>query len=93
MTTSPQLSDAEIAGRLGTWTREGNTITKEFVFAGFTAATQFIAKLAPVADALDHHPDVQLSRYKHVKIILTTHSAGGLTQKDFELAAQIDRLS
>lgn len=71
----------------------GTAITREFTFAGFTEATQFIARLAAPANAMDHHPDVQLYRYKRVKIILTTHSAGGLTENDFDLAAKIDALA
>jgi 4a-hydroxytetrahydrobiopterin dehydratase len=89
------LSDSEIAERLANldgWKREGDSITKEFVLPGFTEATQFIAKLAAPANAMDHHPDVQLYRYKRVKISLTTHSAGGLTQNDFDLAGKIDAL-
>ena len=90
------LSDAEIARKLTGltgWQCEGNAITREFVFSGFTEATKFIAQLAGPANAMDHHPDVLLYRYKLVKIILTTHSAGGLTQNDFELAAKIDSLN
>src|SRR5881396_3837055 len=95
-TTVQQLSDVEIAARmakLNGWQREGNSITKEFVLGGFTEATEFIARLAAPANAMDHHPDVQLYRYKRVKVSLTTHSAGGLTQNDFDLAAKIDTLS
>ena len=96
MATAPaKLSEGEIAQRLAAskgWRREGEAITREFVLAGFTEAAQFIAKIAPIANAMDHHPDVQLYRYKRVKIILTTHSAGGLTQNDFDLAARIDAL-
>ena len=102
-TTLTKLPDAEIAQKLSAlkgwprsergWQREGNTIVKEFVLGGFTEATQFIAKIAPIADAMDHHPDVQLYRYKRVKIVLTTHSAGGITQNDFDLAARIDALN
>ncbi|MGA2221136.1 MAG: 4a-hydroxytetrahydrobiopterin dehydratase [Verrucomicrobiia bacterium] len=94
-TAAPKLSYPEIVQRLATlrgWQREGDAITKEFVLGGFTEAAQFIAKIAPIAEAMDHHPDVQLFRYKHVKIILTTHSAGGITQNDFDLAAKIDQL-
>jgi 4a-hydroxytetrahydrobiopterin dehydratase len=90
-----KLTEAEIAQKLSAlpgWQREGDAITKEFVRAGFTEATEFIAKLAAPANAMDHHPDVQLYRYKRVKILLTTHSAGGLTQNDFDLAAKIDAL-
>jgi 4a-hydroxytetrahydrobiopterin dehydratase len=91
-----KLSDAEVQKKLAElrgWTREGDAIVKEFVLGSFTEAAQFIAKIAPIADAMDHHPDVQLYRYKRVKIILTTHSAGGLTQNDFDLAAKIDALA
>jgi 4a-hydroxytetrahydrobiopterin dehydratase len=94
-TMAPKLSETQIAQKLAAlsgWQREGDVITKEFVLAGFTEATQFIAKLARPANAMDHHPDVQLYRYKRVRIVLTTHSAGGLTQNDFELAAKIDAL-
>jgi len=102
-TMAPKLSYPEIVQRLATlkglprsergWQREGDAITKEFVLGGFSEAAQFIAKIAPIADAMDHHPDVQLYRYKRVKIILTTHSAGGITQNDFDLAAKIDALA
>ena len=95
-TTLPKLSDDDIQRKLTGlkgWQRESNAITKEFVLTGFTEATQFIAKLAPPANAMDHHPDVQLYRYKRVKIILTTHSAGGITQNDFDLAVKIDALA
>jgi 4a-hydroxytetrahydrobiopterin dehydratase len=91
-----KLSDAEIEQKLTAlsgWRREGNAISKEFVCDSFSGAASFIAKIVPVADAMDHHPDVQLYRYKRVKIILTTHSAGGLTEKDFDLAAKIDSLA
>lgn len=90
-----KLTEAEIAQKLSAlkgWQREGDAITKEFVLGGFTEATEFIAQLAAPANAMDHHPDVQLYRYKRVKILLTTHSTGGLTQNDFDLAAKIDAL-
>jgi 4a-hydroxytetrahydrobiopterin dehydratase len=95
-TTLPRLNEAEITSKLKAlagWQREGDTITKEFILPDFSATTQFIAKLAGPANAMDHHPDVQLYRYKRVKIILTTHSAGGLTQNDFDLAGKIDGLA
>ena len=94
-TTLQKLSEPEIVKKLAAlpgWQRAGDVITKEFVLAGFAEATQFIAKLAGPANAMDHHPDVQLYRYKRVKILLTTHSAGGLTENDFELAGKIDAL-
>jgi 4a-hydroxytetrahydrobiopterin dehydratase len=95
-TSLPKLSDSEIQTKLAAlngWRREGDALTKEFVFTGFAQATQFIASLAPIADAMDHHPDLQLYKYKRVKFSLTTHSAGGLTQNDFDLAAKIDAMA
>lgn len=94
--TLPKLLESEIGPKLAVltgWQRVGDAIAKEFVFPAFTEATQFIARLAVPANAMDHHPDVQLYRYKRVKIILTTHSACGLTQNDFELAGKIDELA
>lgn len=73
------------------WRLEGNGIVKEFEFEDFDAAIDFIVKLAPIANRLDHHPDIYNS-YNRVRLFLTTHEEGGLTEKDFELAAQIDRL-
>ncbi len=96
MAAPAKLSEGEIAQRLTAlsgWQRDGNAIAKEFVLGGFTEAAQFIGRIAPIADAMDHHPDLQLYRYKRVKIMLTTHDAGGITQKDFDLAAKIDTLA
>ncbi len=95
-TSLPKLSDSEIRAKLAAlsgWQRAGDAITKEFVFTGFAQATQFVASIAPIADAMDHHPDLQLYKYKRVKFSITTHSAGGLTQNDFDLAAKIDALA
>lgn len=90
-----KLSEDAIARQLAHlpgWQREGNAITREFVFSGFAEATAFPVKIAPLADAMDHHPDIQIYRYKRVKVLLTTHSAGGLTENDFALAAKISGL-
>jgi 4a-hydroxytetrahydrobiopterin dehydratase len=96
MTTSPQkLSEHDIALRLAglpRWQRDGDAISREFVFAGFAEAAAFPTRIVPLADGMDHHPDLLIHRYKRVKVILTTHSAGGLTDNDFTLAAQIDAL-
>jgi 4a-hydroxytetrahydrobiopterin dehydratase len=97
MTTPPRkLSEHEIATllvNLPGWRREGDVITRELVFAGFAAAAAFPQRIVPLADAMDHHPDLLIHRYKRVKITLTTHSAGGLTENDFILAAKIDALA
>jgi len=78
--------------KLNGWKRNRNALTKEFTLSSFTGAVKFVAKIAPIANRMDHHPDLQLCRYKRVKIMLTTHDAGGITQKDFDLAAKIDTL-
>ena len=95
MAKAAKLSKKQIEVRLtklAGWKRKGDTITKEFVLTSFTGAARFITKIAPVANRMDHHPDLQLHRYKRVKIMLSTHDADGLTRKDFILAAKIDAL-
>ena len=87
-----KLSDIEVQRALGTrsgWTRRGNAITRTFDFATFPAAIAFVNRVAEVAEKMDHHPDVDI-RYTKVTCSLTTHSAGGITSKDFKLAEGID---
>ena len=89
------LSAAEIQqklDRLDGWALAGDVITAVKKFAGFPEAIAFVSKLVEPAEAAGHHPDIAIS-YNKVIISLTTHDAGGLTQKDFDLAAQISRLS
>ena len=74
------------------WTLEGDSIKKQFTFADFLEAIAFVNRLAPVADAVDHHPDI-LINYKRVTLTYSTHSEGGLTEKDFAGAAEADRLA
>jgi 4a-hydroxytetrahydrobiopterin dehydratase len=90
-----KLSDGAIQKKLGKlkgWRHENDSITREFVLGSFSAATRFVASIAPIANRMDHHPDVQIHRYKRVKIMLTTHDADGITEADFTLAAKIDAL-
>ena len=94
-TDLPKLSEAEIAERLpklAGWRWEGEKIVRDFVLTNFTDAARFIGRIAPLADGMNHHPDVQLYKFKRVKVELWTHSRGGLTQNDFDLAAKIDSL-
>jgi 4a-hydroxytetrahydrobiopterin dehydratase len=88
-----KLSDAEIAqhlkGLIG-WIRDGDAIRKSFSFGKFADGIRFVDRVALAADALDHHPDMDI-RYTTVTMTLSTHSAGGLTRKDFELAERIER--
>jgi Pterin-4a-carbinolamine dehydratase len=77
--------------KLEGWRFEGNSLVRELEFDDFDAAISFIVKLAPVANKLDHHPDIYNS-YNKVRLSLTTHDEGGVTEKDFELATQINLL-
>lgn len=67
-------------------------IIKNFEFKNFSEALDFINKVGELAEQANHHPDIFLYDYKKVRLTLTTHSEGGVTQKDRELARQIDKL-
>jgi 4a-hydroxytetrahydrobiopterin dehydratase len=87
-----KLSDIEVQRALGAhagWTRRGNAITRTFEFPTFPEAIAFVNRIAESAERMDHHPDVDI-RYTKVTCSLSTHSAGGITQKDFKLAEAID---
>lgn len=73
------------------WTLVESTLTREFVFPDFVRAFGFMASVAAIAQALDHHPDWD-NVYGKVSIRLSTHDAGGLTARDFEMARRIDEL-
>ena len=84
------LSDSEADGRLGAgWTRSGSVISREVELASFPQAIEVVNRVAELAEAADHHPDIDI-RWCTLTFRLSTHSAGGLTEKDFSLAAQID---
>lgn len=91
----PKLTRAEVerlkAGLPG-WTLDGEAIQKAFTFGSFAAAIRFVNRVAPMADLVDHHPDI-LVRCKQVTLTYSTHSEGGLTAKDFDAAATADRLA
>ena len=74
------------------WARDGNTIRKTFAFTGFPEAVAFVARLVPGAEAADHHPDLTIN-YRRVTVSYTTHSAGGLTEKDVAGARVADEQS
>ena len=86
-------SEAEqrLAGLPG-WSLDENAIRKQYTFAGFPEAIAFVNRLATEAEAADHHPDI-LINYKRVTLTYSTHSAGGLTTKDFDGAAAADRIA
>ena len=88
------MSEPEIAQRLGDldgWELHGAEIRRTFAFASFPAAVAFVTQVAFLAEAAKHHPDIDI-RYNKVALALSTHSAGGLTERDFGLAAQIDEI-
>lgn len=74
------------------WSLEGQSIRKQYVFAGFPEAVNFVSRLVAPAEAADHHPDITIN-YKRVTLVYTTHSAGGLTPKDFDGARMADRVA
>jgi 4a-hydroxytetrahydrobiopterin dehydratase len=71
------------------WAREGDEIVRTYELETFPAAIAFVGRVAELAEAADHHPDLDI-RYRKVRVALTTHDSGGLTAKDMELAGQID---
>jgi 4a-hydroxytetrahydrobiopterin dehydratase len=91
MRPSP-LSDIAIQRELGTlpgWSRRGGVLQKSFAFPTFMDAIAFVNRVAEAAEALDHHPDLDI-RYNKVVAALSTHSAGGITQLDLDLAHRMD---
>jgi len=82
--------DSRIAGLPG-WHVEGGELVRTFEFKDFRAAMAFVKQVADLAEEAGHHPDIDI-RYNRVRLGLVTHDAGGLTAKDFDLAAKADRL-
>jgi 4a-hydroxytetrahydrobiopterin dehydratase len=89
------LSDDEVEQGLADlegWRREGDSIVRELRFSGFPDAVAFVVRVAFEAEAADHHPDVDV-RYNQVRLALSTHSEGGITAKDLDLARTIGELA
>ena len=89
-----RLSDAEIDERLSGlegWERSGEAIVKQFENGDFKGSVDFVNRLTPEAEDMNHHPDLEIS-WSTVTVSITTHSQGGLTENDFELARRIDSL-
>lgn len=87
-----KLSDLEIQralGGLAGWSRRGDTLVKTYAFDRFADGIAFVARVARIADEMDHHPDIDI-RYTKVTMSLSTHDAGGITQSDLGLAQKID---
>ena len=89
------LSEQEVERQLQNlqgWTVEGRAIRKQFTFSDFPAAVAFVNRLVPDAEAADHHPDIVIN-YRRVTLLYSTHSEGGLTEKDFDGAVMADRVA
>ncbi|MFI2609798.1 4a-hydroxytetrahydrobiopterin dehydratase [Kitasatospora sp. NPDC018619] len=93
MSSRARLNEDEITAALAAlprWTREGDSIVRTAEAPGFPAAVRVVVAVAEHAEALDHHPDIDI-RWRTLRFVLSTHSAGGLTGLDFTLAARIDQ--
>jgi 4a-hydroxytetrahydrobiopterin dehydratase len=92
MARPARLSDEEVAAALASlpaWQREGDEIVKTFACPSFADAIAFVVRIGFFAEQADHHPDLDI-RWRNVRVALTTHDAGGLTQLDVDLATAID---
>jgi len=88
----PKLTDDQVSGALAGlpgWEREGDMIVKTFALATVPAAIEFVVVIADRAEAENHHPDIDI-RWRRVRIALTTHDDGGLSEKDVALAGEIE---
>lgn len=92
---SSLLSDIAIQRALGSlpgWARRGGVLQKTYTFPTFPAGIAFVNRVAEAAEAAAHHPDIDI-RYTKILCVLSTHSAGGITQKDLDLAQRMDELA
>jgi 4a-hydroxytetrahydrobiopterin dehydratase len=90
------LGEAEIEQHLaavGEWQRDGPAIGRQWTFDDFAQAIAFVNRVADAAETANHHPDIHLHSWNKVRIELSTHSEGGLTEADFDLASRIDALA
>jgi 4a-hydroxytetrahydrobiopterin dehydratase len=90
----PALTAKQIKPRLKSvpdWAKRARTICRTFKFKGFPASITFVRRIAQLAQKMNHHPDIDI-RYDKVTLTLTTHDEGGITEKDFSLARQCDKV-
>jgi 4a-hydroxytetrahydrobiopterin dehydratase len=90
-----RLDDTAVSEALRTlpgWAREGDALVKTFELPGFPDAVAFVVRAGFLAERANHHPDVDI-RWKRVRVLLTTHDQGGLTERDVELATAIEALA
>ena len=94
MVSNLRLDAKEVSANLrkvSGWKLQGKRITKTFIFEDFMQVIRFVNRLAKIAESMDHHPDISIN-YNKIRLSLTTHDEGGLTSKDFRLAAKINRM-
>ena len=85
----PEDSVAQRLDALDGWSRDGDMIVKTYELPSFPDAITFVTRVADLAEQANHHPDLDI-RYRKVRVALSTHDEGGITDKDFALAAQIE---
>ncbi len=88
------LSESEISSKLADvsgWSYEGGQVTRTFSFESFLGGIDFVTRVGQAAEAADHHPDIDI-RYSDIKIAVSSHDVGGITERDFRLAAAINGL-
>jgi 4a-hydroxytetrahydrobiopterin dehydratase len=91
---SPLLSDADVNNALGSlpgWAREGDAIVKQFELPTFPHAIAFVTRVGFFAEQANHHPDLDI-RWRTVRVLLSTHDSGGITEKDVSLANEIESI-
>lgn len=89
------LTDDEIQDRLrgSEWRREGDEIVRDWKFADFAEAMVFVNRVAEAAEEANHHPDILVHGWNRVRLSLTNHSEGGLTDPDFTMAGRFDAIA
>ena len=89
------LTDQAIDERLSQsgWSRADDSIARDFKFEDFAQAIAFVNRVAEAAEDAGHHPDITVYGWNNVRLTLSTHSAGGITSADFDLAARLDQLA
>ena len=89
------LTDEDVKTKLsglGAWEQKGSTIERQFQFDDFTGSVDFVNRLTPIANEMNHHPDLFIS-WNLVRVSLISHSEHGITAQDFELAKKLDELA
>jgi 4a-hydroxytetrahydrobiopterin dehydratase len=90
------LSDDDVQDRLEQletgWSRQGDALARKFTFDDFQGSVDFVNRITPPAEEMNHHPDLEIS-WNKVTVILSTHSQGGITDSDFQLAQRIEDLA